>query len=443
MRFNRLATTLRHHGLNQEGWVPVKMHGLSGINMAQWRVREWAMTAMAFVVICFVLLAAGRGLASGAAGEVLRVRLGGDSEHTRIVLDLDRTSRGQVIQPGDNGRVVVSLAGVSPGRGLNGTGTGTGLVRGWRVTGAGATSRVELDLATSAEIERRFLLPPGDGIAHFRYVIDLKATGRRQTARPASAPPPRSASASPPRSAQRPASRPLIVIDAGHGGRDGGASGAESRESAVTLAAALDLKRELERNGRYRVRLTRESDTYIARYRRVAIARQADADLFISLHADAGTDPATRGASVYTLDERGAGRAVREFTRGENWHRSLNLPGRDPSVDRILLDMTQRATQNRSAQFARTLLGELEGADHPMLRRSHRDAGYDVLLAPDVPAVLLEMGFITNPEDERLLNDSRARRRLMRAVAEGIDRYFREPSGTLQMASVRSAQGQP
>jgi N-acetylmuramoyl-L-alanine amidase len=311
------------------------------------------------------------------------------------------------------------------------------------VTGAGATSRVELDLATSAEIERRFLLPPGDGIAHFRYVIDLKATGRRQTARPASAPPPRSASASPPRSAQRPASRPLIVIDAGHGGRDGGASGAESRESAVTLAAALDLKRELERNGRYRVRLTRESDTYIARYRRVAIARQADADLFISLHADAGTDPATRGASVYTLDERGAGRAVREFTRGENWHRSLNLPGRDPSVDRILLDMTQRATQNRSAQFARTLLGELEGADHPMLRRSHRDAGYDVLLAPDVPAVLLEMGFITNPEDERLLNDSRARRRLMRAVAEGIDRYFREPSGTLQMASVRSAQGQP
>ena len=78
-----------------------------------------------------------------------------------------------------------------------------------------------------------------------------------------------------------------------------------------------------------------------------------------------------------------------------------------------------------------------------MLRRSHRDAGYDVLLAPDVPAVLLEMGFITNPEDERLLNDSRARRRLMRAVAEGIDRYFREPSGTLQMASVRSAQGQP
>ncbi|WP_292100315.1 N-acetylmuramoyl-L-alanine amidase [Brevundimonas sp.] len=409
------------------------MHGLSRINLTQWRVREWAMTAMAFIVICVVLLAAGRGLASGAVGEVLRVRFGGDAQHTRVVLDMDRNSRGQVIQTGDDGRVVLSLAGVAPHRGL--TGAGTGLVRGWRVTGAGAASRVELDLATSAEIERRFLLPPGDGVPHFRYVIDLKATGRAPTV-PARTPPPS-------RAAPRPAERPLIFIDAGHGGRDPGAHGAESRESAVTLAAALALKQELERTGRYRVRLTRDSDAYVGLYRRVAIARQADADLFISLHADAGADPATRGASVYTLSEQGAGRAVREFTRGENWHRSLNLPGRDPSVDRILLDMTQRATQNRSAQLARTLLGELEDADHPMLRRSHRDAGLAVLLAPDVPAVLLEMGFITNPEDERMLNDGRARRRLMRAVAGGIDRYFREPAGGLQMASTGGASGQP
>ena len=157
------------------------MNGLSRINLTQWRVREWAMTAIALVVICVVLLAAGRGLASGAMGEVLRVRFGGDAQHTRVVLDLDRTSRGQVIQAGDDGRVVVSLAGVAPtSRGL--TGAGTGLVRGWRVTGAGAASRVELDLATSAEIERRFLLPPGDGVDHYRYVIDLKATGRAPAA---------------------------------------------------------------------------------------------------------------------------------------------------------------------------------------------------------------------------------------------------------------------
>lgn len=405
------------------------MRGLSRLGVSGWSVRERIIAAAGLLVFAVALLAAGRGLASGSMGEILRVRFGGDAERTRVVIDLDRTARGQVIRAGDDGQVVLSLAGVSPPD--RRSGTGQGLVRDFRVAGAGAASRVELDLATSAEIERRFLLPPGDGIDHYRYVIDLKATGRAPAHRPerrAEAP--------------RPAERPLIVIDAGHGGRDPGASGAGSRESAVTLAAAQALKAELERTGRYRVRMTRDADAYVDLYRRVAIARQADADLFISLHADAGADPAVRGASVYTLSEQGAGRAVREFTRGDNWQRSLNLPGRDASVDRILLDMTQRATQNRSARLARTLLGELEGADHPMLRRSHRDAGLAVLLAPDVPAVLLEMGFITNPEDERLLNDARARRRLMRAVAEGIDRYFREPaSGELQMASAGGAGG--
>ena len=398
------------------------MYGLSRIRLAHWGLRERIVAAVGLVLFCVVLLAAGRGLAFGVTGEILRVRFGGDAERTRVVIDLDRSSRGEVIQSGADGRVVFSLAGVAPPD--ERSGTGRGLVRDYRVAGAGAAARVELELAVSAEIERRFLLPPGDGVDHYRYVIDLKATGRaptRQAARAERAP--------------RPAERPVIYIDAGHGGRDPGASGAHSRESAVTLAAAEALKSELERRGRYRVRLTRDGDAYVALDRRVAIARQAGADLFISLHADAGADPATRGASVYTLSEQGAGRAVREFTRGENWQRSLNLPGRDASVDRILLDMTQRATQNRSARLARTLLGELEGADHPLLRRSHRDAGLAVLLAPDVPAVLLEMGFITNPEDERLLNDARARRRLMRAVAEGIDRYFREPAGEVQMAS--------
>ena len=120
--------------------------------------------------------------------------------------------------------------------------------------------------------------------------------------------------------------------------------------------------------------------------------------------------------------------------REDDWHRELRLPGQDPSVDRILLDLTQRATQNRSAQFARHLVSELEDSDRPMLRRSHRDAGFVVLLAPDVPAVLLEMGFVTNPEDERLLSDERQRRAMMRAVAESIDAYFRDANGPLQVA---------
>jgi N-acetylmuramoyl-L-alanine amidase len=385
--------------------------------------RQWATMIVVMLVFCIALVAAGRALATGAMGEVLRVRFGGDAQRTRVVVDLDRTTRGEVISSGDDGQVVVALSGITPGR--TRAGEGQGVVRRWRVTGSGAASRIELDLAGGVEIERRFLLPPGDGIDHFRYVIDLKTTGRPAAVRAENAP----------RLPTRRTERPLIVIDPGHGGRDPGAAGVHANESAVTLAAGLLLKQELERTGRYRVRMTRDSNVYVGLDRRVEIARAAGADLFISLHADAIADPATRGASVYTLSEQGAGRAVREFTRGENWQQNLNLPGRDASVDRILLDMTQRATQNRSARLARTLLTQIEEADHPLLRRSHRDAGLAVLLAPDVPAVLLEMGYMTNPEDERLLTDARARRRLIRAVTEGIDAYFREPEAVVQMAS--------
>ena len=415
------------------------MNGRWMSRFAQWGAREWAMTAMAGVVICAVLFAGGRGLAAGSVGDVLRVRFGGDAERTRVVIDLGASAQGRVVEEGAAGQVVLTLTGVAPRADI--TGDGSGLVNTYLVNPVGTASRVELRLSRAAQIERRFLLPPGDGVATYRYVIDLKATGPARAvangARPVASRPVA------PRRETRRSEKPLIVIDAGHGGNDRGASGANRRESELTLAAALTLKAELERTGRFRVMLTRQNDTYVDLYQRVRLARTADADLFISLHADAGTDPATRGASVYTLSEQGASRAVREVTRGDNWHRDLHLPGRDPSVDRILLDMTQRATQNRSAQFARVLLTHMEAADQPLLRRSHRDAGLAVLLAPDVPAVLLEMGFITNPDDERALGDPASRRRLMHAVAEGIDRYFREPSAPLQMASTGMGAGQP
>lgn len=405
-------------------------------DLARWGLKEWAMTALALVVFCALLLTATRGLALGAEGDVLRVRFGGDAQRTRVVIDLEASTRGNLVEAGGTGRLVLDLDNVRAGRGQSGQ--GTGLVRAYRVAQAGSRSRIELALASCVEVERRFLLSPGEGVDHYRYVIDLKATGA-----PAATPPsPRSSPAPAPRG-RRGDSRPLIVIDPGHGGRDPGASGRQSRESALTLAAGLTLKAELERTGRYRVIMTRSTDTYVSLPRRVEIARQAGADLFISLHADAGHDPATRGASVYTLSEQGAGRAVREFTGRDDWHRELHLPGQDPSVDRILLDMTQRSTQNRSAWFARSLLGEIERTGHPMLRRSHRDAGLAVLLAPDVPAVLLEMGFVTNPEDEAILMDERRRRALMRSVVAGIDAYFLTLQSPTRYAGTPQAGGTP
>lgn len=394
------------------------------------------MTALALFAICFALFLGGRGVAGGVGGDVFGVRFGGDNDRTRVVLDLGTSVRGAVVESGDRGRVVLTLAGAVPGQGLSGN--GSGLVRGYRVAASGTSSRVQLELSRAAEIERRFLLPPGDGVANYRYVVDLKAKagGAASSALPAVA------NVRPTAPAPARTEKPLIVIDAGHGGRDPGALGTNNRESDITLAAAQALKAELERTGRYRIIMTRDSDTFVDLNQRVRIARRADADLFISLHADAGSDPAVRGASVYTLSEQGASRAVREVTRGNDWHRDLHLPGRDPSVDRILLDLTQRATQNRSAQFARVLLSHIEASDHPMLRRSHRDAGLAVLLAPDVPAVLLEMGFLTNPDDEQLLADTRRRNRLVRAVAAGIDRYFRDPAAPIHLASAGGHDGE-
>ncbi len=155
---------------------------------------------------------------------------------------------------------------------------------------------------------------------------------------------------------------------------------------------------------------------------RVQIARRAGADLFISLHADAGADPSTRGTSVYTLSEQASGRAAR-FVSKDDWFMNASLHRGDEGVRDILFDLTQRATKNRSANFAEVLLERAD--DHmPLLRRSHRDAGFVVLLAPDVPAVLLEMGFMTNVDDEALLMDTGRRTRFMNAVGDAIDEYF-------------------
>jgi N-acetylmuramoyl-L-alanine amidase len=170
--------------------------------------------------------------------------------------------------------------------------------------------------------------------------------------------------------------------------------------------------------------LTRQSDVYIPLETRVKIARSANADLFISLHADSGGDPKVRGATVYTLSDHGVDRATRSVFGGG--FIDVELPGRDLSVKQILLDLTQRSTRNRSGAFAETLLEHIS-TQTPLLRRSHRDAGYMVLLAPDVPAVLLEMGFITSPEDEAQLLDPEHRTKMMSAVGDAIEAYFAEP----------------
>ena len=304
-------------------------------------------------------------------------------------------------------------------------------------------------------MKRRFLLSPGDGVPVYRYVIDLSSEAPAAPAPPAAvagaapfdriggaiataipAPSSTTPSASPPPAAVpikalaplQPLlpSKRVVVIDAGHGGKDPGAGGADSHEKDITLAAAKALRDRLQKSGKYKVVMTRDTDVFIPLEQRVQIARRANADLFISLHADSGADTNVRGATVYTLSDKGADRVAKHvIDKNNDWFMNVNLGGADASVNRILLDLTQRGTVNRSASFAKTLLDRISTRTQ-LLQRSHRDAGFMVLLAPDVPAVLLEMGFITNKEDERLLKDSSHRREVMDAAGDAIDSYFAE-----------------
>lgn len=384
-----------------------------------WAARTgWARAAMILGGLALAGVAVAMAQGPAPAAGVQKVRFGGDRNETRIVIDLDRAATGKLLADGAaDRRVVIALPNVSTAGDLQGA--GQGLVERWAIDEAAGGSRLRLDLKANAEVRRRFLLPPGDGASAYRYVIDLKSTDAPGTA-PTLALKPTLVSAPTRPSALR--LKKVIVIDAGHGGKDPGSSGANTAEKDVTLAAAKALKARLEKSGRYTVVMTRQSDTFVPLEARVQIARRADADLFISLHADSGPDATTRGASVYTLSEKGTERVARVLEK-DDWLMKANLPGRDRAVSQILLDLSQRATKNRSAAFAETLLQSV-GEETTLLRRSHRDAGFIVLLAPDVPAVLLEMGFITNVDDEQLLKSSAGRGRLMDAVAGSIESYF-------------------
>jgi N-acetylmuramoyl-L-alanine amidase len=364
--------------------------------------------------------------AANALGGLLKVRLGGDAQATRLVMDIDQAASAKLVSDGaTDGRVILLLPTVSATGGLQGA--GQGLVKAWSVDQTSGGARLQLDLAPDARIKGRFLLPPADGIDHYRYVVDVvsqpgpirlisakaSVTSVALKLRPQILPPQIT-----PISLKK-----VIVIDPGHGGHDPGALGAQGYEKDVNLAAALALKARLERNSRYTVVLTREDDTYVPLDSRVRVAQHSGADLFISLHSDSGPDASVRGASVYTLSDKASNRAAR-FVSRDDWFMKASLTG-DRGVQDILFDLTQRATKNRSAAFANTLVSHIDGKA-PLLRRSQRDAGFMVLLAPDVPAVLLEMGFVTNADDEQFLRDPGQRRRLMNAVGDSIDDYFAE-----------------
>jgi N-acetylmuramoyl-L-alanine amidase len=220
---------------------------------------------------------------------------------------------------------------------------------------------------------------------------------------------------------------PLVMLDPGHGGKDPGAIGVSGTyEKQVSLATAIELKRRLEAGGRYRVELTRSRDVFIPLDDRVDRAQRRGAALFVSMHADALADHSVRGASVYTLaqtasDAQTAALAATENNAdrfiGSEWR------GTSPEVSRILASLVRRETRTGSVRIARSLVGSLD-QDLPMLPNPDRHAGFVVLKAADIPSVLVEMGFMSNPRDEAALRRPDHRKLVADAMHRAVDAYF-------------------
>ncbi len=362
--------------------------------------------------------------AKAPSGDVVKVRLGGSGSTTRIVIELDKSVAAQLTSDADDTRkTVISLPDVQLDQSMGGA--GQGVISDWKLESQLGAVKLKLNYKTGARIYRRFLLPPADGISTYRYVIDVVPNDLK-----ADAPQVAAAVVTTPTQqvdailAQVPArsSKKIIVIDAGHGGKDPGAKGGYSWEKDANLAAAKALRDTLEKTGRYKVIMTRDTDSFVDLAARVRIARSANADLFISLHSDSGTSSETSGASIYTLSDSGTERAARKALTKGDWSLADGTSS-DQIVNRILIDLTQRATKNRSATFAQLVMDHI-GDSTPLLKSNLRQAGFVVLLAPDVPAVLLEMGYITNAHDEDMLNDARHRQVMMAQVSKAIDQYF-------------------
>lgn len=294
-----------------------------------------------------------------------------------------------------------------------------------------STWRIVLDVAAPVTIVTSHSGNP--------IMVELAPSGissRAQTTRPEKSPPPprphkTSTETKAPPEPETPViaegSKPIIVIDAGHGGQDPGAIGLHgTREKDITLNYARTLREALLRTGRYRVVLTREDDRFVPLPERVAIARKVKGKLFISFHADSNPKPEARGLSIYTVSENASDDEAAALAERENKADiipGINLNTTDKDVANILIDLTQRETMNKSADFADKIVSALR-SEISTLDRTHRYAGFRVLKAPDIPSVLIELGFVTNPSDERMLLTKEYRSRVVNSVVKGIDRYL-------------------
>lgn len=413
------------------------------------------------IFLLFILLAIP--LTAQAVGlTVDDIRTSGSGKKARIVLDLSRKTDFRVFLLGDPYRVVLDLPPADIKTFTSRQLPGNGLIKSYR-SGLldDGLMRIIFDLRQPATVENAFLIAK-KGTAKDRLVIDTVQSSKNafaaQTSRivgsrnltAGSAAPKKTAAATdyaaretravrqttqprkpakPAVTAPKPQKVYTVVIDAGHGGEDPGAQAFGLREKDITLAVAKELRRQLEETGRYKVVLTRDKDFYIKLHERVDISRSAKADLFVSIHADKVDRANTRGASIYTLSEKASDAETARLAEDENnagFVAGVDLSQESQDVADILLDLAMREKMNESNLFARTITTSFKRKNVQLLPNSHRSAGFAVLKAPDVPSILIETGFISNPQEAKLLTSGQFQSNIASAILDGIDAYFRK-----------------
>jgi len=222
----------------------------------------------------------------------------------------------------------------------------------------------------------------------------------------------------------------IIAIDAGHGGHDPGTTGYNgSQEKNITLDYAFTIKQALESTDKYEVILTRKDDNYIDLKKRVEIAHKAKADMFISIHADSHNNHQMSGLSIYTLSEKASDKEAEELAQKENNAGVLNdvdVKGDSKDVTELLIDLVQRQTKNLSAEFAENILKETRSKTEILHNKPHRFAGFRVLTGPDIPSVLIELGYLSNQKEETLLLSENHKNKLAEAIVKAIDKHFKK-----------------
>lgn len=364
------------------------------------------------------------------------VRIGHAGGHTRFVLNLSDKVDFEVFTLADPYRIVVDFPEVAWRLDPSAAKGSTGLIKGFRFgLYRPGRSRMVIDLTGPTVIANKFLLPP-EGSRRYRLVLDLRPTDRIGYLATAGWPDgaaesdateedvPIDTASAKPKNARR-----VIVIDPGHGGVDPGATGSGgSYEKDLVLPLAKAVRDALEKTGKYTVVMTRDTDIFLSLKARVAVGRRSKADLFISLHADSAPNSGVRGASVYTLSETASDKEAEALAKSENQSdiiAGVDLTNESDVVTSILIDLAQRETKNNAVKFAQKLVPELQKVGD-VTHNGHRFAGFRVLKAPDVPSVLVEVGYVSNRYDESVMVTNRWRRGMASAISRTVDRYFRE-----------------